>query len=551
MVSIYIDEAKINSVAMRDAAEVDPIYLRNPDPRAKGLTHGEVSSAEHFDHRSSNYYGSNFLIFDQNSATLDPAYKLKIGQNNTISGDLISYTFKGAAEYNGLPADVVFTYSNLNIVLQSNMSDDNYKELDRFSIGGGNSIQLAATRKDSSGNVSYSEYGKDQRYGISVDVNVKVMQNGALVPGDFYFRMVDIDVKRTGTDSFETLYNASGCNNYSERVQLRSGFKTNDPISGTEKYAVYIPGGNSDNANKDTDGDRRGYKIDISHDDTNHTYMFEPLLEDTYSHPVNNLQGTFYSGFMTVADNTNGGVNLTCWAAGAGNAPINSSLLAGFQGNEGIVHKVISSTGDGGTIQTTTNRNLNGRLDDGGTQMPPGSVSVPNGKEIVYTLIPDTTRCTPQSVLVTGTESVGALQPVTLPDGTAAWTYRFTGVTTDQTIQVIWDHPPYKETYRYSNTGLPQQVLSTIPFRKIWYDAGDTATALSPRAMSVTAGGYVYTFNGWVESTLTVPDGDVEFVGSWSVTPVSAGAGSGSPGGGPVSQPPVSQMPEQPAIPMR
>lgn len=405
--TIYIDEEMINSNTMRRQAEITRLYETNTDPRAKGLRVGALkvrdSNNQTIEDFGAGAFGDEYyLIFDQR--LVDDAFKIKRDQNNPINGPLISYTFKNAATTEGgQKAHVVFTYSNLNIVLQSDnsknyrLSDGNWEKLESFSIVGGNLLQVAGTMREGSEKADESTKANNMRYGLSFDVNVKVVDdNGNLVPGDFYFRIVDIDQHRH-LDSFRSLYEASNNNDFSEQIHLKDGFK--DYTSGGTTRRIYVPGGTADDPNTEN----KGYKTTIEYNNSDGTYMFKPNVSDTHSENLADgsiLEGTFYSGFLAVANNTEGGINLKAWAAGCGDAPIKTTFLAGFQGNANVVYRIISKSSGGGDIKTTSYGNTTKTLDDGGSEIGQGTLSVPNNKKITYTMTPDASYIYPEKVTI-------------------------------------------------------------------------------------------------------------------------------------------------------
>ena len=550
--TIFIDENMIDEDDKRNACTA--VLLENSHPRAKALRIGPVKGD------STTGFGKNagekFLIFDNSLLTGEDAqYRIKRGQNNVVPGPLASFTFPDAAEtIGGKKCDVVFTYSDLNIVLQSYdvsttendkkaITSENEAALESFCVAGGNLLQIAGTERVASTDPQVispetpSQSSKGQRYGMSVNVNVSVVdKDGNRVPGDFYFRIVDIDVMRRNDGAgFKALFGSGyqdketdGDNaNYDEHVQLLNGYKT-DPSS------VYVPGGKepefkADGTTRYNKENTQGYKCNIEYNENDKTYMFMPGATDDYP----DKDGSFYSGFLAVADNTTG-INLRAWLAGCGSATVTTKLLAGFKTNTNIVFTVTSSTGTGGNIETTSTGNLSGDLSDGNV-IGPSKLSISAGKKVIYKLTPDTDKCSLKKLTVDGTDIdinnlSDKLQKHTDSSGNTYWTYEFEAIIKNHTIHVEWEHPPYTETYRYSdNTNIPQAVRATLPSRKIWYDNGETAKALYPgqkattdeRKVEVIVGDKRYTFKGWVQASQQIDNATVEFVGSWIVTNVS------------------------------
>jgi hypothetical protein len=315
-----------------------------------------------------------FAVYDTNQ---NGAYTSTLSKtaDNVIPGDLFSFTYRDAAilEDESL-GDVVITYSNLHIDLQSNTSV--YKGT--YYIASGNMIRAGNTNP-----ATYKQNGKEYYYnnrsGIQVDINIHVVdKEGNLVNGTFMFPMTDIDVTRETAASFATIYNAGINNSYSEQVAIRSGY-----IGG-----IYIPdyeGIDEEKALKaigmsldKVTAANRGYKTGI--EDYQEGVRFVGIGKGDAD------PGTYYSGFVTVADNTSGGINVTVWTAGSKGSPVRTSLLSGKQS---IDHKIRSTTTGGGSINTTIMGNPNGDISDGSTVLGPSTVVVPDGKTVKYTMTPD------------------------------------------------------------------------------------------------------------------------------------------------------------------
>lgn len=548
--TIYIDEAMIDTTMRRNAAVPTMLADTTTYPQAKGLRFGPVMStyAEDFGVNA----GNNFLIFD--NRLVDEADRIQPGVDNHIPGDLASFRFKEAAETQGGElCDVIFTYSNLHIVLQSTdvgsaraIRPEDVNKLESFSIAGGNLIQVAGTMRNNptDARAYATSYQNNLRYGMSVSVNVQVVETGTntAVPGNFYFRIVDIDVPRPG-DGFQSLFDSASNDNYSEHIQLVSGFTTDSGIS------VYVPGGTEDASRNaahlnSSNPSQPGYKCDI--DPVGTGYMFRPTKPDRYPDD----DGSFYSGFLTVVDNSTG-VNLRAWSAGCGNATVRTKLLAGFRTNTNIVYNVLSSTSPGGNIQTTTEGNIHPNHDltltkTGEEVIGPSKLMVSNGKNVYYTLTPGDVNSMPKEVIIDGVSYTGdalaTLLGVPSVDYGTTYSVGFTNIQADHTIHVNWYHKPkYSRLYRYSDKmDLPPEVLHTIPANSptAEFVDGTKLTPDAPSQTSLTIDGFIYTFNGWKANELTVAGSDVEFVGDWTIVPVpspapapvSTGAGMGGEG---------------------
>ena len=176
------------------------------------------------------------------------------------------------------------------------------------------------------------------------------MQNGQPVTGTFPYAINDIDVWRNGANSFEMLWGADDNYNYSEMISINSGTASD----------IFVPG--------------PGYKAAIE--------QYGSGIRVVASQTDNE---TIYAGLVTTVDNTNGGLNITAWSAGSKTAPVRTYL---FDGINRRTHTIVSTTGIGGNIQTTESGNQNGALNDGSEVFGPGSIAVPDGKTMVYTMTP-------------------------------------------------------------------------------------------------------------------------------------------------------------------
>ena len=119
--------------------------------------------------------------------------------------------------------------------------------------------------------------------------------------------------------------------------------------------------------------------------------------------PSNQQQGgndkTYSTGFVTLAGAGNG-MTLTAYGHGSQNATMNTQLFSAAQ----IWYRYTSSSGAHGKIQTTSEGNYGGRLDDGGRILEPDGAYdldaqspkknrntnvVTEGKTVTYTMTPD------------------------------------------------------------------------------------------------------------------------------------------------------------------
>lgn len=535
--------------------------IEYPDPKASGKSIFE-------NHLKSEQLGSSFFAYDQQVA-VQAGYGLKVNSDNVFSGDLVEYRFNGAATLeDGSPADVVFKYSNLHLVLEKSIKewdhDDKwYNSLQHMILVNGNQAQIFGTHIDPNTNkLDRSNIDYHQRYGMQIDVNIRVVypDSNDKVDGLFYFRVADLDVDRSTASTFGRLYNSDKVNNYSEQVKLMSGYDTSP-------YSIYLPGGvendkllgegdksvdppniyNGENA--DVSGKNyEGYKCIIKKESDG--FLFQPKLTDlAYKNA-----GTLYSGFVAVANNSNGGVNLRLWEAGTGTNTVETYLLAGFGKRNGAIaentlfKKVLSISETGGTIQTTTKLNTTFDLTDGQI-VGPGKLSVHTGSNVGYTMtaagpgwgidqvwvnqlqgdnLEYPTRDTNAANVSEVTTAVKTTETQDA-NGNRRYKYYFnegegTNVSVNKSIHVTWKRVAFTEYYSNDSSIPPgvKTVLDTYlpPSETEWKPNGDSFTPKNPTTTSYTdpATGIIYTFKGWDKGTTTINQSDVYFRAIWEAS---------------------------------
>lgn len=465
----------------------------------------------------------NHLQFNQKKAIDDHPdekadYRLSKNAYNHFKGDIVSYTYVDAAQLeDGTYADVVFTYSDLVMSIQTNSTDGQLDDM-TYLVCCGNKIQTGGT--------TALDKPANHRYGISVKVRIQVLKkDGTAADGTFYFRAADIDVNRAvtsgGYDNFKNLFKAEedGNNVYSESIDLIDGYVS------TDGYSVYIPGwpNNSGNNPGDDDGNK-GYRCKIEKD--GNTYRFDPTIEDH----AQNKKGSFYSGFMAVVDNNNPkGLQLTVRSAGAPKtANVATFLFASYTGASLTTHvQAKHSTDEGGNIQTTSTGNAGGNLSDGDV-WEPRIITVPVGTTMTYTMTPKPGYVidkviVDQSSLDYQSANGAEVTPDSVTDSEGNvlyYTYTFDNIAANKAIHVTWKRVSFTEYYEYDETSLtlPPEVKSTIPTRQEQYADGTEVTAAMPSATEVPVDDKKYTFNGWDSEKKTINSDDVKFIGSWTVT---------------------------------
>ena len=351
---------------------------------------------------------SNVAVFDpsqQGASILNGA-----SINHIAGGDtLFSFTYKDAAILpNGGRADVVFTYSNLYINTDVRLdgtsangdtawpTDPDVKPqiglaagrhlIAKNSCTAEYSTTLTQSQKEASGNLRTG----DKTYatlavlgsGVTMDVNISVVDsNGDKIDGNFLVPMTGINVGRTGQGATSAIYKTGDNDSFSESIRVNAG-NVSDIYVRPNNNAVEPVSANNSGA---SEAQRRGYYSKIA---LKPTGAYLDAIKFT-GHNTDNAfkNGTNYyynSGFITTA-NASKGISMTSFQGGTSTNGYDTFYLSG----DAIWHRIKSSTTYGGTIQTSTNGNANGKLNDGGTKLDPGTYTIPDGKSVVYTMKPN------------------------------------------------------------------------------------------------------------------------------------------------------------------
>ena len=357
------------------------------------------------------------LNLDPNSYNyMYATYKGPALQNGktTIDGNY-TFTFKDAAYLrDGTTADLIITYSNLTFFLPTedhlgNSLSGNVDIVAPFACGQSFRNRAEATSGYPStlkGN-ERDRSGKQYRYriGQQVDVKIEIKKDGVGVDDTFLVPVVDIDVLRNNSN-FARIFDAVSNNNYSEELEILSGALCNAYIPSSSTYLTNI-------ARLEDGNFCNGIR-------------FSGNLEDKYE--------TFNSGFVTMA-NGKQGITMRLWNGGYKDAEINSKILSGVG-----QHVLLSSTTEGGTIQTTHQGNHSGMLDDNSGIIGPGRIGVPKGKTVVYTMTPETGYLL-DSVMVgplEGEFSKVTPETVVKDDESEYYLFEFPNINADQKIHVSW-----------------------------------------------------------------------------------------------------------------
>ena len=361
-------------------------------------------------------YGQLYFDFSAGSLTYGTSL-----EEDLWAGDVAEYRFKEAAEYIDKTTgtiekgDLIITYSNLRISLQGNSSLNatSYANLNKINILDANYLAPTMLTKSGAGDIA-------TRSGVRFDVNMKVVDSSDnLINGSFYFPAVDLNVRRAN-DHFKSLFEGTTDNNeqYSEHIMLLGNYGMPTP-SGTWDEKIWIPGGDYDPSEPASQKTNMPYMSKISKsadgkylvispndkagDGSQEALKYEQIPNDGYVRPTPNTDGKtgnrsedFYTGFATLANNTAGGVNFRMWSTSpspakeTGGHTTKSYILCG---PTQVNHYIKGSSGEGGTIYTTSTGNANGLLNTGdlmGTDNidTPYSISSATGQSVTYTMMP-------------------------------------------------------------------------------------------------------------------------------------------------------------------
>lgn len=441
--NIWIDESKIGmSRESREAAIFIPGEVFNDNAGFYIEQNAQGASG---------YWGKGSINFDLSKQPLSGTkYDESVDADrsyNYFEGVLGTFKWENAALHksaNGQDEylDVFVEYSDLMITFDT--LGYSYGKLGLLSA---NAVQL--------GNSDYV------RYGISITAKPYIMDKaGNVINGKFYYPMVDIDVRRSVANS--GMYNASGCNNYSEQIVVKDGLTSN----------IYIPGGAGDN----------NYISNIDYDANEGTYLFQPASVGT------NDGNTFYSGFITQVQN--GDFSIRYYGSSQrGTNQMESYILAGAAFN----HKLQHSTTAGGTIKTTQNGNHNGMLNDGSTIIAPTIIATATGQTVVYTFEPKPGYHL-KEVWINNTDiDYRGGQKVSPSDYQAydddgdgeidRYTHEFAGINSDNAIHVVWETQNLTIEKKIMPTG--DEVPDVFTFEiEAWTDYAECSTCQGTGSVS-------------------------------------------------------------------
>ena len=343
---------------------------------------------------------------------------LKSAQDNYFPGDIARYKITDAAEYtdqNGYiqKADIIITYSDLHLVIESGTGS--------YTPPSGSEIRLWDTNRV----YPAVDAGAPSRLGLKVNANVKIVdKNGDLVDGTFIYPVIDVDVDRSTITSFSALYDASKNRNYSEQIELISGYEGKIWIPTTFKEGVTIK------------------TVEEQDGTTSEHLLVYPKEQDG---------NTFNGGFITLAHNAGGGIT-TALTAGAAKDNYDSgveSYILGGPANTKVNLKIAESTDVGGSISASSKDYRENIAPDGTNAKK--VITAARGQTVVFTMTPDAgyrlknIYVSDSDLNILNNVQNSSANPISLNDGRLAkgrnGVYQFimTGITSQQSIHVEWE----------------------------------------------------------------------------------------------------------------
>ncbi len=315
----------------------------------------------------------------------------------TFDGDLFYFIYKNAATLpDGSKANVKITYFDAYLVKSKGTDTTNQLSSNaKIALASGTRLLASCSDNNTNHRIGWRLKAKVQILDENDVAISSVKIDGKDMPATFYFPMVDIDVDRN-TSQYATgvnsgLYDAdqNGINRgFSEQVRIQeydSGL-----VKDKDGNYVFIPGPGTTTAGTEDEC----YRLNIVEDTDEGLRFYNRSSEGDLSDAD---PGTYRTGFVAMVNNEKG-ITVTWWGSGFG--PSNN--LQTFICANGDVspnhkartvwHKITSSSGLGGTIQTTAYGNKDGRLNakEYGNVLQPGTYLIPELRDsTIYTMTPD------------------------------------------------------------------------------------------------------------------------------------------------------------------
>ncbi|MBE6041557.1 MAG: Cna B-type domain-containing protein, partial [Clostridiales bacterium] len=361
--------------------------------------------------------------------TKSGAIKLVPNKINKLEGDLFTVTFENAAiKPNGERANLVITYSNARIVIDQRYASA--PEGDRYLHG---AVYLAQGNQFSYGTTDYKNFSTEEyasaaetavntvankynsdfkndkaKYpavGTTMDATYQIYnKDGTLASGSFVFAICGINLDRDpdvgdGNNvnkplwySYDEHFGGTG-EAGGENGKVHSFFSEAMSInSGRVSDNVYVRPNNDKEDNPEKIAGVKGqfYWANVSKGNDG-VIKFISNAVNNVDPQLGGHDASYNAGFVTLADAANG-FRVTATGHGSSANKMNSPVFNSKQ----IWYRYISGSGPHGKIETTSEGNWGGKLNDGGSVLDGGSSEKPNtyviaeGKTVTYTMTPDT-----------------------------------------------------------------------------------------------------------------------------------------------------------------
>ena len=375
------------------------------------------------------------LVRNGNKVSYDPrkagAYAADPGVITELNGDLFAFVFPDAAILeDGSRADLKITYSNAKIAIDQRLQSLGATYEGEISLANGASFSYGGTDNRYLGTASgarnapigstYSSYPiawtHNQRtaaanavtavansFGVTgggpntattahtMDATYQIVdKNGNPINGTFIFAMaginLDRDPYRSGGNNFakplwyyNNLADGEKYHFFSESVIIDSGMLS-DYIYVRPNSAIVEEHSSTGSS------DKSHYYPEVILDENGKVRF----IGNAYADGLSGNDNTYSSGFVLMADASNG-LKITALGHGSYDGTMNTQCFSAKQ----IWYRYTSTTGPNGNIQTTSEGNYNGELNDTKDNgdpslvLNPNTYVVPEGKTITYTLTPN------------------------------------------------------------------------------------------------------------------------------------------------------------------
>ena len=412
--TIFIDQSKISDtggvteVVSKDTAIIAGLTLNSGQPNQMGY-----------------------------DGTKPGAIKMVPGKINELNGDLFKVTFPDAAILpNGERADLVITYSNAKIVIDQRYlaapPDEQYYHGAVY-LARGNAFNRGGTDATDFSTVSYktaaenlvlnyiqNNYGTAKTFkntsskvpsvGTSLDATYQIVnKDGTPAAGTFVYAISGINLDRdpdmggaigSGNNvnkplwySYEDSFSGENGKDYSffsEAMEI---------LGGQESEYVYVRPNTNQEDNPDagiTPPKGQYFWPNVSKTDEGNIKFISNGLN---SPSLGGHDASYSAGFVTLADAAKG-FKVTATGHGSQAQSMNSLVFNSKQ----IWYRYVSGSGKHGRIETTSEGNWGGKLNDGGTVLDggenphaegatgdekPNTYVIAEGKTVTYTMTPD------------------------------------------------------------------------------------------------------------------------------------------------------------------